>query len=319
MKIGVIGAGAVGIAITSSLLEAGAEVQLVARSPVGEALRSRGLRRIGLFGEFRASAQDFDVVDRPSQLAAPRFILVCTKTFDSTEIARELAARRDSDTWVVLFHNGWGSAEIFAAELGRRWIGSARVITGFRKTDETTSEVTVHADAIHLGTLFTKDPAPLRPLADLLQRGRMPCRISEDIAGDLWAKLLYNCALNPLGALLQVPYGALAASEPTRSILRRVVQEAFAVMGAEGYRTQWPDPDSYLSDFYSSILPPTAAHESSMLQDLRSGRRTEIDALSGAVAEMGARHGVSTPVNSALRQLIRAIEARSSSSPPRTA
>jgi 2-dehydropantoate 2-reductase len=311
----VIGAGAVGLALASALLDAGEPLCLVARAERARELHRRGLARTGLFGEVRARPEDFDVVERVTDLAgrAIDVVLVCTKTFSSQVVAEELAAvwqRLPGAPRVVLFHNGWGSADVFAARLPAERVFSARVITGFRLAAPTTSEVTVHADAIHLGSLFGADPAPLVPLADAVAKGGLPCRVVPDIAKDLWAKVIYNCALNPLGALVGVPYGALEEEPETRALLEAVVREVFQVMRAAGFRTHWDSAEGYLRDFYAEILPRTARHESSMLSDLRQGRRTEIDALCGAVASLGARSGIATPVNAALSALIRAAESR---------
>ena len=75
-----------------------------------------------------------------------------------------------------------------------------------------------------------------------------------------------------------------------------------------GLQTHWASAESYLEVFYRDLLPPTAGHESSMLQDLRAGRPTEIDALSGAVTRLGRELGVATPINAALVALIHAAE-----------
>jgi 2-dehydropantoate 2-reductase len=81
-------------------------------------------------------------------------------------------------------------------------------------------------------------------------------------------------------------------------------------MQAAGHETHWPSAAAWLADFYARLLPPTAAHESSMLQDLRAGRRTEIDAITGAVVALAARHGVEAPVSRAVLSLVRFLEAR---------
>ena len=105
-----------------------------------------------------------------------------------------------------------------------------------------------------------------------------------------------------------VPYGRLGEEAPTRAIMEAVAQEVFAVWGAGGFQIHWPDAERYLEVFYADLLPPTADHESSMLQDLQAGRPTEIDSLCGAVVALGRKFRVATPVNSALLELIHAAE-----------
>jgi len=310
LRVGIVGCGAVGTALASCLHEAGAALRLVARGADARALRERGPGRTGLFGEHRAPPEAVAVDESVSAWRgrALDFVLVCTKTPASREVAAALAGvweTLDADPRAVLFHNGWGSAALFADALPADRVLSARVITGFRRTQPATSEVTVHADAVRIGALHGADPADAAPLARALSKGGLPAEVAPRVERELLAKLLYNCALNPLGALCRVPYGALAERSAPRGVLEAVVAECFAVFAAAGLEVEWEGPDDYLRDFYARILPPTAEHESSMLQDLRAGRPTEIDFLSGAVAKLGRRHGVATPVNAALWTLVR--------------
>jgi len=316
MRVAVVGAGAVGLALGSCLAAAGERPRFVVRDEEATRLLAReGVRRSGLFGEHHAEASAIalcrsiaDLADEPVEL-----ILVCCKTHDSQAVAAALGAiwqKLDGKPRIVLCQNGWGNAELFAERLPRDRIYNARVITGFRRAALNHVEVTVHADAIHVGSLFAANLAFIEPLCRAVSQGGIPCEPSRTIAEDLWAKVLYNCLLNPLGALVGVPYGALGERRETRAIMQAVAREVFAVMQGAGFRTHWPSAEAYLETFYAELLPATALHESSMLQDLRAGRRTEIDALSGAVATLAAQHAVPAPVNGALAALIRAAEGR---------
>jgi 2-dehydropantoate 2-reductase len=127
---------------------------------------------------------------------------------------------------------------------------------------------------------------------------------------DLWAKVLYNQLLNPLGALVGVTYGVLGERAQTRSVMDALARETFEVMRAAGFECHWDSADEYLAVFYAKLLPPTAFHQSSMLQDLQAGRETEIEQLCGVIAQLAERHGVEAPINQALLVLIRAAERR---------
>ncbi len=313
MRVWIVGAGAVGLGLASALLAGGARVGLVARGETMRALRRRGLRRSGLFGERLHPPQSFALAGEIAAIDAPAdFVLVATKSFDSKPVAQVLvgATALGEDTRVVLFQNGWGNEEPFAARLARERVWSARVITGFRRPEPHHVEVTVHAEPIRVGSLFGEPAERVRPLCECIAAGGLPCEPTDRIAHDLWAKLLYNGLLNPLGAICDVAYGALAAHPATRETLAALATEIFAVMQAAGHATHWPDAAAYLEDFHQRLLPPTATHESSMLQDLRAGRRTEIDALTGAVVRLGGAHGIATPVNRTLLSLVRFIEDR---------
>ena len=313
MRVLIYGGGAVGLAVASCLLRSGCRVDIIARPATVEALRAGGLVRTGLFGDFHAEPGTFgryaSLVELPPQ--AHDFVLVCTKSFDSAAGAQDLADKRDyadSGIKLVLFQNGWGNAEVFARHFAPERIYSARVITGFHRHQPNEVEVTVHADAIHIGSLFDADLPALDGLSHAIRQGGIPCETTPHIAKDLWAKMLYNCALNPLGAILHVPYGALAAQATTRSLMNSIVGEVFAVMTAAGHRTHWETPDGFLSTFYDRLVPDTAEHESSMLQDILAGKRTEIDALNGAVLKLADEAAVAVPHNAAVCNLIKFVE-----------
>jgi len=121
----------------------------------------------------------------------------------------------------------------------------------------------------------------------------------------LWAKVFYNAALNPLGALLGVHYGALRQQADSRALMDAVIDEAFAVARAEGVALPWPTADAYRKEFYERLVPVTFGHRSSMLQDLERGRQTEIDAINGAVWHRALAHGIPAPVNEMLTRLVR--------------
>jgi 2-dehydropantoate 2-reductase len=312
VEIGVFGAGAVGLGLASALLESGCELQIVARGGTAAALRRVGLQRTGIFGDRLHGPGSFRVVEEARDLDdRPEAILVATKSFDSLAAAESLSkAPAAENAKIVLCQNGWGNELPFADRFPAERIWNARVITGFRKRTPHHVEITVHAEALRIGSLFGEPGELVAPLCRRLDLGGLPCEPTDTIARDLWAKLLYNGLLNPLGALLGVSYGELGANAGVRETMRALAGEIFAVMEAAGYETHWPDAGSYLEDFYERLLPPTARHESSTLQDLRAGKRTEIDALTGAVVRLGEEHGVPVPVNRTLLAQVRFIEAQ---------
>ncbi len=312
MDILIYGGGAVGLGIASCLVRPENRIDIIARAETAAALREAGLVRTGIFGDARAEPGSFGCFTTLDRTAGPYdFILVCTKSFDSALTAKDLAEHRDrigENTRLVLFQNGWGNAEFFRAHFEQQRVYSARVITGFRRPRPHEVEITVHADAIHIGSLFAGNLAAVEPLARAIREGGIPCETTDSIEKDLWAKMLYNCALNPLGAILGVPYGALAEQPSTKTLMDRIAEEVFAVMTAAGHQTHWRKPAEFLDAFYDRLVPDTAEHKSSMLQDIAAGKRTEIDALNGAVIALSQEHGLATPYNLAVYHLIRFLE-----------
>ncbi len=315
MRVLIYGGGAVGLGIASCLLRPPNRVEIVAREQTVAALRREGLTRTGIFGRVHSGPDAFACHESLGLLdAAERdFVLICTKSFDSAAAAMDLAEHRGrvgEGARLVLFQNGWGNAEAFCRHFERNRVYSARVITGFRRGRPNEVEVTVHADAIHVGSLFGTDVSAIEPLCRAIREGGIPCEKTGSIEKDLWAKMLYNCALNPLGAILGVPYGALADEVSTRMLMNHIVEEVFAVMGKADYQTHWRQPSEFLDLFYEKLVPDTAGHKSSMLQDIAAGKRTEIDALNGVVVRLAQQQGLAVPYNHAVCNLIQFIENR---------
>ena len=313
MKLLLYGAGAVGLGLASCLLKNGQQVDLIARAETVAALKQNGLHRTGLFGDCTAAPESFGAYTSLSELPETQydFILVCTKSFDTRTSAEQIVAipfLKNASTPIVLCQNGWGNAEIFAEQFPKDRIKSGRVITGFRRPQKHQVDITVHADAIHLGSLFDNDLSGLESLSAAIDAGGIPCEVTATINKDLWAKMLYNCMLNGLSTVFDVPYGLLGESPHTRELMENIAREVFAVMTAAGYATHWTSAVDYIDTFYKHQLPPTYNHEPSMLQDIRAGKRTEIDALNGAVVQLGQQHDVPTPTNTTLTRMIQFME-----------
>ncbi len=315
MNILLYGAGAVGLGLASCLLKSGEQVDLIGRKDTVDALQHSGLQRTGLFGNFTAAPASFGAYASLNELPPIEydFILVCTKSFDTRTSAEQIAGilfLNNAPTPIVLCQNGWGNAEIFAEHFPKDRIKSGRVITGFRRPEKHRVDITVHADAIHLGSLFDDDVSELEPLSAAIDAGGIPCKVTPTVSRDLWAKMLYNCMLNGLSTVFDVPYGVLGESPHTRELMENIAHEVYAVMTAAGYATHWASAEDYIDTFYKHQLPPTTSHEPSMLQDVRSGKRTEIDALNGAVISLGKQHGVPTPANTTVTRMIQFMESR---------
>ena len=315
IRVLIYGGGAVGLGIASCLLHSGNEVDILARPQTVAALETEGLTRTGIFGDVHASPGAFRCYKSLQEACSGPydFVLICTKSFDSLAAAQDLGGQRacmDSSAKLVLFQNGWGNAEVFAGRFDKSRIFNARVITGFHRHRPHKVEITVHADSIHIGSLFGTDASLVENLCRAISAGGIPCETTDAIEKDLWAKMLYNCALNPLGAILGVPYGALAEHAATRQLMDRIVEEVFEVMVASGYKTHWQKVRDFLAVFYDRLVPDTAEHRSSMLQDITAGKRTEIDVLNGAVIRLANELGLQVPYNGAVYRLIRFLESR---------
>ncbi|MGD2095181.1 MAG: 2-dehydropantoate 2-reductase [Phycisphaerales bacterium] len=313
MRVLIYGGGAVGLGLASCLLKSKAGVDIIARKDTVASLQKAGLTRTGLFGNYHASPQSFGSFSSLNNLEekAYDYILVCTKSFDSLNSAKDLSQHKSlfgEKTKIVLFQNGWGNAEIFTSFFEKEIIYNGRVITGFRRKRKNEVDITVHADSIHIGSLFGSPLSNVEDLSESINNGDIPCITTADIEKDIWAKMLYNCALNPLGAILGVPYGELAEHKSTRTLMNSIIDEAFNVMTKSGHKTHWPTAEDFLNVFYEKLVPDTAEHKSSTLQDINAKKRTEIDALNGAVIELAGKIKINVPYNLAIFNIVKFIE-----------
>jgi len=327
LKIAIWGVGAVGLGLSSALARPNESLHIIGRN--SEALsdiQTHGINRTGLFGDHHVPPEQLAIESSPRTLAEdpPDWLLVCTKAYSSAEIAQALepvARAPMTRTQLLLCQNGWGNEIPFLQFWPQERLFHARIITGFHRRSPHEVEITAHASPIALGSVFGIPhgslESSLERLAQRLSQGGIPTETTNDMSGVLWAKMLYNCALNPLGAIAGRRYGELVDNPTTRALLEEVVREIFLVLAAAGVSVAWPNATAYLETFYSQLIPPTAAHESSMLQDLRAGRPTEIEALCGAVERLGSEHEIATPVVSSLAELVRVAERRTVTGKPR--
>jgi 2-dehydropantoate 2-reductase len=150
-------------------------------------------------------------------------------------------------------------------------------------------------------TLIEQDGRSAR-IADVLSAAGLDCRISPDIGADVWHKLVINCVVNPITAILGCEVGGIA--DPQLAPLKRlVIDECVAVAAAEGVTFN----NEFMREIDDRFRP--SHNIASMLQDLRRGRPTEIDYMNGAVTAIAAQHGVACPVNAALTTIIKTMEA----------
>jgi 2-dehydropantoate 2-reductase len=296
MKILILGAGAVGLSLAAKLSRV-ADVHAVSRKASADAIRRQGFSMTGIWGEATCHFSAGESVPPGAQYD---YIFITSKSGDTEAICRQFSSLiRNTDT--VSLQNGIGNEEIISRYTDR--VIGGMIITGFEWRGDAAVHVSVEAGPMKLGRFPGGMDARVEELVALTGSAGIRVEGSANIRSDLWGKTLYNCALNPLGAIMGVPYGKLADPAAWR-IVENIVREAFLVVEAEGVRLPWSTAGEYLAFLHDVQLPATALHHSSMLQDLLRGRKTEIAFINGAVAEKGSLHGIPTPYNSCIVDLI---------------
>jgi 2-dehydropantoate 2-reductase len=298
-KVAVVGAGAVGGYFGGLLARAGALVTMIGRPAFVNAVKRNGLFLDTL--KFQESVR----VDASSDLAAVKdsdVVLFCVKTTDTVSTALALKPLLRPDALLISFQNGVDNGEQIRAASGIDALSAVVYVA---------ASVPEPGKVKHVGrgdlVLGPRDARTER-IAALFEKAGVPCRISDNIQGELWTKLVWNCALNAISALGHARYGQIVSSEDARKVVETVVYEVLAVAKASNIQPPGlEDPKAALAGAFK-IASQMSDALSSTGQDMHRGKRTEIDALNGYIARRGAALGVPTPVNHALFTLVKLAE-----------
>jgi 2-dehydropantoate 2-reductase len=320
-RVAVVGAGAIGGVTAAFLARAGWDVELVCKhQEIVNQCASPGLHIVGIRGE---SHTPLKAVRDITHLSGPfHTVLLATKATDCVSAARELLPLLSDNSRVVSLQNG--ICEDALAEI----LGAHRVVgcvVGWGATMLAPAElaVTSPGDFI-IGYMDGHSDERLTFLKDMLG-AVVPTRVSANIIGELYSKLIVNSCINSLGAITGQPLGQLLASARVRNIFIGLMVEAVMVADAMGIKVE-PGGGGNL-DYYKflsgkGILARLKRHavikivgfkyrriRSSSLQSLERGRPTEVDYLNGCICSQAREHKVATPLNDAIVAIIKEIEA----------
>jgi len=298
-RIAVVGAGAVGGYFGGMFARAGAPVVFIGRKHFADAVNAKGLVLDKSEGQERIRARA--TVDVSALRDCP-LILFSVKANDTLSTAKEIAPFVRPNAIVVCLQNGLDNADQIRAEANVAVVPAVVYVA---------VSVPESGRVKHLarGDLIIGPPSEqTTELANLFIRAGIPCRVSDNIEGELWLKLLRNCALNAISALGRVCYGQIVQSDYARKLMEQVVDEVLAV--ARGAGVVLPgiqDRESGMAAAMELAIQMADAF-SSTAQDLNRGRVTEIDALNGYIARRAAELGIPAPVNHALFTLVKLAE-----------
>lgn len=300
-RVAVVGAGAVGGYFGGLMALAGAPVVMIGRPAFVDALRQGGLSLDTL--QFQKRVE----VEASTDLSAARgadLVLFCVKATDNAETAKTLVPFLKPGTIVISLQNGVDNVEQIREAAG---IDVLPAVVYIAVSMEKPGRIK-HVSRGDLVLDARNERA--HKAAEIFRQAAIPCRLSDNMEGELWTKLLWNCALNAISALGQARYGQIAESDDGRKLVRAVVEEALAVARAANIvLPDVRDSDAAMAGAMK-IATNAAPALSSTAQDINRGKRTEIDSLNGFIARRGAALGVATPVNHALYTLVKLLELR---------
>jgi len=293
IQVAVLGAGAVGCYYGGMLARAGHRVTLIGRPVHVGAFRKSGLRFEGLKFDERVAVE---ASTEASAVRGARLVLFCVKSTDTEQAAAQIAPHLDADALVVNLQNGVDNTERIQAKLSNPVIPAAVYVA---------TEMAGPGHLKHHGRGDLVIGSSSADIKTLFEAAGVPVLLSDNVAGELWAKLVVNCAYNALSAITQLPYGRMIEGPGIREVMRDVVDETLAVAKASGVRMA---PDMLARTYRIAEAMP--AQYSSTAQDLARGKPTEIDHLNGYVMRRGEALGIATPANRTLHALVKLLESR---------
>jgi len=310
MKILVLGAGSLGSVFGGFLAKNGHRVALFGREHCINPVNSRGLYIEGIWGNHHiTNIKGYSSLNKIIQTEGRSFdlTLLTVKSYDTRELINNYLQTFGCAHLTVSLQNGLGNLETIAEILGKDKAIGGRVIFGSELIEPGRVRVTVYADKVVLGSLDDSVPfKKVKDVARLFDKAGIPAAATDDIQKALLGKVLYNGTLNALSCLIEVNYGKLIENVHTKSIMQDIIKEFFTLAHKKDLQIDWCDAEEYTKALFEHLIPATSEHFSSMLQDIRSGKKTEIDSINGKVLAMAENIYIDLPVNRVLTALVKA-------------
>jgi 2-dehydropantoate 2-reductase len=303
-RIGIVGPGAMGLLHAAYLTQGGLPV-IVVDHRRGRAQRLRQGFQVVPSGADHAPSIETHLTCRPARNLKPPFdlLIFTVKAFATGTAAAEAAHLIGSRTVLMSLQNGLGNIEALQ-QYQRPELILAAVTTSGATLFKENLVIERGLGTISLGSVAGNHDLA-RDVAALLAGAGLPAEPIEDIWPVIWRKLAVNSAINPLTAMLDIENGLLLEA-PVAEFAGQVALETGTVARACGVNL---DP-ALLPEAVAEVCRLTADNVSSMLQDVRAGRQTELDEINGAVVREAEKVGAAAPLNMALVALLRAYEWR---------
>jgi 2-dehydropantoate 2-reductase len=298
VRVAVIGAGGIGGLYGGLLARAGHEVSFLARGEHLRAIQSRGLRvQSAEFGTFVVHGR---ASDDPADLGQAELALFAVKTFDLEDAARAAARTLAPDGSLITFQNGLDAPRQVAAV-----VGADRVLIGTTGLETTILEPGVigHLSSTHyvfVAALQGPPTARVRHAVDTLSAADINAQVAEDGQRALWEKAWVLLPMATLTAVCRAPIGPIRELPETHRLLVDLLEEVRSVAAAYGYDL----PEAHARALHI-IETWSYDGKASMARDFERGRRTELDALTGALVQLAEARGVEVPISRTAYAILR--------------
>ncbi len=299
MKTVILGSGALGSLYGGMLAEAGFDVTLVdVWKEHIDTVNASGLFIEGIGGD--RSVKNIRGVTDPEQAGTADLVIVFVKATATAEAMKGALSLLGPETAVLTLQNGLGNVEKLAETAGKERVMAG--ITGHGCTLLGPGKIR-HAgqgDTV-LGEPCGEVSNRLKSVGAMLEKAGFSVKLSGNVMGLIWGKLMVNIGINALTAITGLRNGRLVEFPETDELLELAVREAMEIAARKGIRIETEDSVEHTR----KVARLTSANRSSMLQDVSNRRQTEIDVINGAIVDEGKKLGVPTPVNLVLSNLVR--------------
>jgi 2-dehydropantoate 2-reductase len=235
----------------------------------------------------------------PSAVKGAQLVLFCVKSGDTEAAGRQIKPYVGKETVVLCLQNGCDNDQRLRSVLTQPEVAAAVVYVGTEMLGPG------HLKHHGRGELVIDPVRGIPGLAQAFEAAGIPTQVSDNVRGQLWLKLILNCAYNAISAIARKPYGETVPSPGVKDVMRDVVDECMAVAKAEGVNVPG-DVDAAVRKIVETI----PQQYSSTAQDIMRGKPTEIDYLNGHIVRRGQALGVKTPANQVLWAMVKLIESQ---------
>ena len=305
-QIMIVGAGSVGGFFGAHLAKNNPGVSFLLRPRTLSAVQQRGLTIRSAGGSFTVRPP---AASDPRELPQPDLILLAVKAYDLDEVLDQLEPVLTDRTVLVTLQNGIDTEDRILARLKRDCVvGGVAFI--YSKIAEPGVIDHYKKGAVAVGEFMGHESERLLRIRDLFTAAGIPCQLSRDIRRSKWEKMCWNCVFNPITILINDQVAKALDHPDMMQVIRQIVGEIMAVSAA----MKVPLP-SDMADRVVKWTQEIRDIHTSMYDDWKAGRPTEIDYLNGFIVRQGCEFGIPTPVNQALTALITVMTAKDRSGP----
>ena len=296
MKVGIIGAGSMGSLFAAYFTHAGIDSVIYERNAAIASSMQSGLIIEGVKGP----ALKIKISQDPSILENCTHFFFFVKSYNTDTALDDIAYIASQNSVIITLQNGLGNIEKI-----QRFFPEDRIVYGTISYGASKKDYrTIIPGGKGIIVIGGSDTALVEAVHDLIKQAGFNSAVTDNPHGALWHKAIINAAINPLGAILNMPNGKIIENQYSTTLMKQIVYESVDVANFIGINLRHDDMFQATKD----VCRKTSNNICSMLQDIRSNNKTEIDSINGTIIETARKNNRSAPYNESVYLLVKALE-----------